>query len=486
MPAAVAVTTILGRLGGANAATIGLLYFALVLVLAAWGGWRVGGAASLLVTLCLNYFFLPPVGTLTVADPANWVALVCLLGGSALAARLVTAAREQAAHAQAKSEELDALYRLSLDLSAAGPRRDALGEAVNRTLAALGARDGALLLPAGPGRFEPAGGIGDPAWHRDSAALLRALASGRPAPAQAAPGPPVTYLPLDVGGAVVGVLLAVEPTASPALLSSAGRLLGLALERERLLAQAARGAALRESEQLKTGLLRALSHDLRTPLTAMRIDAESLAGRLPAGDAAARASLASLSLELERLSRRIDNLLALARLEAGLAQPRPEPLPAQDLFRAACDSQARLLGERRVERRVAADCPDLWVDPSLALEVLANLLENAARAAPPSEPIELAALPDPGSSERVRLEVLDRGPGVPEEVRRRFEAPLGRASEAAAAPDRRAGGLGLEIVHGLVGAIGGGFRLLDRSGGGTVARLELPAAPVVDVPGAPA
>ncbi len=482
MPVAVAGLTALGRLGGANAATVGFVYFTLVLVLAAWGGGVVGGVAAVLVTLCLNYFFLPPFGTLTVADPANWVALVCLLAGSALAARLVTAVREQAEHARARGDELDALYRLSLELSAAGPRRDALGEAVNRTLAAVGARDGTLLLPVGPGRFEPAPGIGEPALHRDSAALLRALASGRPAPAQAAPGPPALYLPLDVGGTAVGALLAVEPAASPALLSSAGRLLGLALERERLLAQAAHGAALRESEQLKTGLLRALSHDLRTPLTAMRIDAESLSGRLPEGDTAAHASLSSLTLELERLSRRIDNLLALARLEAGLAQPRPEPLPPQDLFRAACDSQARLLGQRRIERRVSADCPDLWVDPSLALEVLANLLENAARAAPPSEPIELAAVPDPGSSARVRVEVLDRGPGVPEEVRRRLEAPAGRVPSEAAALDRRAGGLGLEIVQGLVGAVGGAFHLLDRSGGGTVARLELPAAPSAAIP----
>src|SRR5947209_7869066 len=212
------------------------------------------------------------------------------------------------------------------------------------------------------------------------------------------------------------------------------------------------------------------------PLTAMRLEIESLEGRL-ANQPEALASLGGLSLEQERLSRRIDNLLSLARLEAGVARPRPEPVPPFSLFRAARESLSLILAGRPVEVRVEPRCPDAWADPSLALETLVNLLENAARAAPPGEPLELAAGRDPDDRERIRLEVLDRGPGLPPGVKRMLQGArdLRRTADAAAG-DSASGGLGLQIARGLAEANGGSLALLDRPGGGTMARLILPAA----------
>jgi two-component system sensor histidine kinase KdpD len=358
IPFAVALITLVGRWSGANATTAGFLYLLAVLALATWGGWAVGAAASVAATLCFNFFFFPPHGTLTIVDPANWISLISFLAASAIASRLVATARREAAEAQRRRREVETLYE----------------------------------------------------------------------------------------------------------------------ERERLLAEAARLEAVRESEMLKTSLLRALSHDLRTPLTAMRLEIESLDGQL-ADQPEALASVRALSLEQARLARRIDNLLDLARLEAGLARPHPEEVPPSSLFRAAQEGLSLLLAGRPVQVQVGPRCPDLWVDPSLALEIVVNLLENAARAAPPNHPLELAAAADAVAPGRVRVEVRDRGPGVPSEIRSLIEGPHDARRPAADGGGSAAGGLGLRIAASFAEANGGSLALQDRAGGGTVARLDLPAAP---------
>lgn len=440
VPAAVGGVTLACRAAGANEITAGFLLLVAVLGLATWGGWAVGAAASVASTLCLNFFFLPPTGTLTVDEPSNWVALGCFLAASTLVSRLVARARQEAAGALARQRELEVLYDLSYGLFIQKP--GALGEAAARTLQAIGAEGGALLLPGS----EPVI-LGSPL--EIDGTFLEAARSG----SQALRSEGASYIPLQVGRQINGVLLAREPAAPLAVLDPAVRLLALAVERDRLLRETAHLEAVRESDDLKTALLRAVSHDLRTPLTAMRLEIESLERRL-AGRPEALASLRGLSLQQERLTRRIDNLLSLARLEAGLARPHPEPTPAGSLFRAARESLALVLEGREVEVGIQPGCPDLWVDPSVMLEVLVNLLENAARAAPPDRALELAAGPVDG---RVRIEVRDRGPGV----------PRGHAS----------GGLGLRIVRSLAEAGGGSVELLDRPGGGAIARLDLPAAP---------
>lgn len=301
--------------------------------------------ASLAATACYHYFFLPPVGTWTISDPANWVALTVFLLASVLVSRLVANEQRRAEEAEARREEVEALLA----------------------------------------------------------------------------------------------------------------------ERERFLEEQAHHEALKESDAFKTSLLRAVSHDLRTPITAIRLGLERL--RRSAADTP---DVDAVSAETERLSRRIDNLLAAARLDAGATVPRPEPAPPADLFRSALEALPLVLAGRRVTVTVAEDTPDALADPALAVEILANLLENAARAARHDTSIELAAGPDPAGTGRVSLEVRDRGPGIPD----------GLARAAAGGPSSETGrGLGLVICSSLARAMGGTIALLGRTGGGTIARLVLPAAP---------
>jgi two-component system sensor histidine kinase KdpD len=434
VPLVVGGVTLASSAAGANEITASLLLLMAVLGLATWGGWAVGAVASLAATLCLNLFFLPPTGTLTIEE-------ACFLAAATLVSHLVARARQEAAEALNRQRELEVLYDLSFGLFTATP-----GEAAARTLHALGADAGALALSGSEPVF-----LGDPM--KIDGPLLDVARKGSGILEDGG----TSYIPLQIGGHVSGVLVASEPTAPPAVRDPAARLLALAVERERLLRERAHLEAVRESDALKTTLLRAVSHDLRTPLTSIRLEIDSLERRF-ANRPEELASLHGLSVQQERLTRRIDNLLSLARLEAGVARPHPEPTPAGSLFRAAREHLALVLEGRPVEVSIQPGCPDLWTDPSMSLEVLVNLLENAARAAPPDQPLELAAAAVDG---HIRLEVKDRGPGVPARV----------------SGEGLAGGLGLRIADSLATADGGSIELLDRPGGGTIARLALPRAP---------
>ncbi|HEV8632401.1 MAG TPA: DUF4118 domain-containing protein [Thermoanaerobaculia bacterium] len=352
----VAAVTAAGAALQLNQPTMGFLYLLVVLGSSIWGGLLVSMVASVQATACYNFFFFPPLYTLNVEEPENWVALGTFLVTSIAVSRLVVAARVQAERAEQRRREVEALSR----------------------------------------------------------------------------------------------------------------------ERERFLEQQAHLQALRESDELKTSLLRAVSHDLTTPLTAISLHTQALQ-REAAGSGPLAETASSIADETARLWRRIDNLLAMARLEAGHFTPRAEPTPPADLFRAVRENLPLVFNRRPVAVRVEADCPDAQVDPSLALEILVNLVENAHRAAPAQTAIELEARRGAGEAGRIWLEVLDRGPGPDAEV---IPGEPGRAAAASGDGSARRG-LGLEIARGLAKASHGSLSLVNRPEGGAVARLDLPAALIV-------
>ncbi len=458
------MTTALGRLTGANATTIGFVFLVVVLLAALRLGLVASTVASLAATACYNFFFLPPIGTFTIADPANWVALAAFLITSVVVSRLVAREQQRAADADARRAEIEALYDLSIDLFTATNRVGALGEAAGKALKTLGARAGGLALFRNEAtRAEIVGVMGENALHAEDPLVETVGRRGETAEVPAEGGARDVYLPLAVGGKTSGVLVVRGTRADRGALESVGRLVALAVERERFLGERAHLDALKESDALKTSLLRAVSHDLRTPITSIRLGLDRLK-RFPAETAKI---VEDVARETERLSRRIDNLLAMARLDAGTFVPHPEPTPAADLFRATLDALPLALAGRAVDVFVAPQTPDLYVDPTLAVEILANLLENASRAAP-SGTLELAAAPSPRDAARVRLDVLDRGSGVSPDVK--------RAAAGGAPGDAGRAGLGLTICQSLAHALGGSIALVDRPGGGTIARFEVPAA----------
>lgn len=447
-----------------NPPTSALVLQLAVLLLAAWLGTVPGVVAALAATAGMP-FLLPPTGSWRVADPANWVALASFLVVSSVAARLVTRAREQAAAARLREQELATLYELSVGLFTAVElpfSQRALGMAL-RALEAAGG--GFVLFGAELEREERIWSGADDA--RSTAVARRARRASAPLELSTATRRDV-YLPQerDERGEARRVFAVLGTGASLGAVESVGALAALALDHERMLLEAAHVEALRESDEVKTSLLRAISHDLATPFTALALELEALQ-REAADDGRLAARLAGLRRDAALLRRRIENLLAMARIEAGSYAPRPEPVPPADLFRSVRDHLAPVSGGRPIEVSVAADCPDLWVDPSLALEILVNLVDNAHRASPEGLAVELAAAPRDGGA-RLSIEVRDRGAGL---------GASGRALGEVRLADLPARGLGLEICRAFTRASAGELTLVTRPGGGTVARLELPAAP---------
>jgi len=252
-----------------------------------------------------------------------------------------------------------------------------------------------------------------------------------------------------------------------AVLESFCGILGLALGRARLEHEGMLLQALKETDRLRTALLQSVSHDLRTPLTAITASASALREDVPAHER--EALLAGIEHEAERLMRLVANMLDLSRIEAGVLQPRRTLMPVDELLYAAVDDAAAALDGQVVDIDGAAELPPVSVDETMIRQVLVNLLENASRA-DPDDALGLYASSD-GTT--VRLSVVDHGHGVPEAERRRIFEPYYRLRPGKERSDGT--GLGLAISRGFVEAHGGHIRVDPTPGGGATFTVELPA-----------
>jgi two-component system sensor histidine kinase KdpD len=251
-----------------------------------------------------------------------------------------------------------------------------------------------------------------------------------------------------------------------AVLESFCSVLGLALGRARLQREGAVLEAFKETDRLRTALLQSISHDLRTPLTAITAAASTLREDVPPQER--EALLVGIETEAARLTRLVANMLDLSRIEAGALRPRRTRMPVDELLYAAVDDAASALEGHVVDVDGGADLPPVSVDETMIRQVLVNLLENAARA-DPDDAIGLYAASD---GERLRISVVDHGVGVPEAERRRIFEPYYRLRRA---HDRRAGtGLGLAISRGFVEAHGGEITVAPTPGGGASFTVDLP------------
>ena len=456
---AVTAATALAHTAGANSSTAGFLLLIVVLFTATRAGFTAGACTSIAATACFNFWFLPPVGTFHIAATENWAALGAFLIVAGLASRLVAQVREEANRAQAHAREVEAVNVLSVGLLAAAHEQRALAQAATSALLATGARSAGVIVYDN----ETASWL---AWKGEpvpSSLIERAIAAR--ACVQAVSLSEDTdqdlLVPLLVGGESMGMLVSLGSSAARSAVESVAKVLTLAFERERLLREQAHMEALKESEALKGALLGAVAHDLSTPLTAIGFQLHALKRKLAGVEA--YDSVVELETEMLRLRRRIEGLVSIGRLEAGTVAPRPEPVPAADLFRLARESLP--LAARPLEVKIDADCADVYADPSLALEIIVNLLENADRASAAGIPIELVATSEGAT---VKLGVLDRGRGM---------SGVAAGSEVSL-DDVVPRGLGLEIARRFAQASAGSVTLHSRHGGGLAAWVCLPAAPM--------
>jgi two-component system sensor histidine kinase KdpD len=442
-----------------NATTVALAYLLVTLFVASMGDVIVAIATSGLATLCFNFFFLPPIGTLTIADPHNWVALFSFLVVSIVASRLSTTARTRAREALERRNEVTRLFDLTRDILLTTEREGALAVIARHVARRFELDIVAICVPQGDGGWQIHQG-GATAVTLPPAELNRAFAAGAAtiefdARTRTYGGHreilsdqgPVSLTPVRIG------------TRAIALLATAGRLLeagtrdaiagivAIALERSQFLEER-RGAELaRHRAELASALLASLSHDLRTPLTAIRtavtnLDSVSLTEVQRQEQARVAAG------ELDRLTRLFDEILDMARIDAGTVRPRRSWTTPAEVVEAAMSHAAPALAGRDV-RVDAREDQAVEIDPRLAASGLVHLLENAARYAP-AGPIDVRGWTD---AEGLRLDVRDDGPGLePQEIERLFEPFYRGELFRGRVPGT---GMGLAITRGLVAADGG-------------------------------
>jgi two-component system, OmpR family, sensor histidine kinase KdpD len=423
----------------ADPAGLGSLYLIAVIAVAIRRGQVAALAAAVLGVLTLNFFFIEPLHQLTIADSDNVVALGVLLLAALVVGRLAGQSKQRAAEAELRAEQAAAREREAAMLAdAATAFLSGSDDAVAGIARSLeGAGRGELRLEASPVRRPRAG-----------ERSLRLPTETRSAWIYAAGSTGWTDADL-------------ERIARPL-----ARLLDVAVEREETLARGAEAEAARQADAAKTVILHAVSHDLRSPLTAIRTAASGLKDAGTSADERT-ALIEAIEEEADRLTRLIGNLLDLSRIEAGALHPRTDWVDLLDVISTAASHTRKPASAHRLQIELDGELPLVRADASQLERVFSNLIENALRFSPPDQPVRITGGTGAG---KVIIRVVDRGPGVPVSQREAiFKAfHTGNNGEGA--------GLGLAISKGFVEANGGELRLQADAADGTAFAVSFPLA----------
>jgi two-component system sensor histidine kinase KdpD len=424
--------------------------------------------ACLASVLAFNFFFLPPLYTFTISDPENIVSLFFFMAVALIASQLAARVRAQAVVARSRARTTEELYSFSRKLAAAVTLDDLLWATCHQIARMLKVRV-VLLLPEGEKLTVRAGyPPEDRLDEADVAAATWSWRHNREAGRGAGtlPGAKRLFVPIETGRGVLGVV-GLDREAPGAILGPDERRLldsltgqaALAIERIMLASDLDQARLAAESERLRTALLTSISHDLRTPLATILGSATSLTAGGAALDQRNQAELLALIRdEAERLNRFIGNLLDMTRLEAGRLEPNFNPLDLSDAIGTALARAERILAGRRAEVKIEPGLPLLSLDEVLFEHALMNLLDNAAKYAPPGSLIEITAGRAGGA---VQIAVRDEGPGIPQGD---LESIFEKFYRAQGADRRPAGtGLGLAICRGFIEAMGGRIRAANRT-----------------------
>jgi two-component system sensor histidine kinase KdpD len=419
---------------------LGVVYLvAVLLVSSLWGGW-LGAATALASALAFNFFHIPPTGRFTISEGENWVALAVFFVAALVASTLAERARLRTREAHERREEADLAAEMSRLLLRGTSLAEALPVVSRRLAQALELASATIELRAVAGDARRA-----------------ALPLGEPDD--------------PLGTLVVPADLPAEVRArlQERIVPSLEAILGAAIERDALQREVVETSALRRSDVLKTALLRAVSHDLRSPLTAILTTVGALESG-PLSDEERNELVADIEGEAQRLARLVDNLLDMSRLEARTAEPRVEWCSVEEVLQVAIDELA--LGPDTFALAVDAELPLIRADAAQLERAFANLLENSARYSG-GHPVSVRAR---AVGNRVLIRVVDRGPGVPQAEKARIFEPFYRSAEVR--NGHRGSGLGLAIARGFVEANGGRVWVESLPGQGSTFVVELPLEPV--------
>ena len=444
----------------ANATTVALTFLLVVLVVSAnWGFWYAAFLA-VLSTLAFNYFFLPPFGTLTIADPQNWAALFAFLATAVIAGQLSERARREMLRANQRRRELEHLYAFSQRLLTLESVPELLNLAPRHIVETFGGRGAALFVsdrtdvyrsdPAAreieTGRLQSVAGRGEPVIDSDNA---------------------LAYVPLRLGVRSVGAIGISGVTLSHESLEALSTLVAIAIERTRAIENVGKAEAARENEKLRSAILDSVAHEFRTPLTAIKASATSLiAGGLD--ELQQNELFAVINEESDRMDHLVEEATQMARLESKQVELQRAPHDIRDAIDGALRTAAKSIAGHSVRLETADDLPLVEFDMELIVNVLRQLLENAAKYSPRESAIQISV---EKTDSQVIVSVADRGPGIDELEQALIFDKFYRGKDNRYSIQGT--GMGLAIAKAVVEAHGGTIGVTSQLGQGSVFSFTL-------------
>jgi two-component system sensor histidine kinase KdpD len=458
------ITLLCVRVVLVNATTVALAYLLAVLVIATAGGLVEAIAASLVAVTCLNYFFLPPIATFTIADPQNWVALFAFLATAIVASQLSHHVKQRAREAVARQLEMERLYALSRAILLTDAAQPAARQIAHQVAQIFDCRAVALYdrssgethhagpedLPAIEGKLQEVASQGT--QFSDESALT-------------------TVTAIRLGGQPIGSLAMRGVFLPDTALQALANLVAIGLEKERGREAASRAEAARQSQELKSTLMDSIAHEFKTPLTSIKAAASSLRSSPRARPDDERELLIVVEEEADRLDKLVSDAIQMARIEAGSLQLNKQRHPVEWIVSNAIQQMRPLSEGRTLEMHVSGDLPMIDVDAGLMEMVIRQLLDNTLKYTLPASPVSITAR---RVDDAVHISVRDSGPGIPEpEQSRVFEKFFrGRNTRSGVTGT----GMGLAIARQIVRLHGGDIRLRSSVGQGAEFCISLPAA----------
>ena len=459
-----AITLLLFRLLHVNATTAGFFYLVAILGIAAAGGIVESTIASVVAMLCFNFFFMPPTGTLTIADPQNWIALFAFLVTALVASQLSARAKRRTQETIAKQHEIEKLYSLSRALLLADASRPMGQQVVQRVAQAFELPVVAL-------------------YERASSSIYRATERALPdldERLKEAANRSTSFhdersklivTPIRLGGQPIGSLAIEGSSLSDAALHSLLNLVAIGLERAISQDSMNRAEVARESEELKSTLLDAIAHEFQTPLTSIKAVTTGLlsdsAHLLPEQQ---RELIGIADESADRLSKLVTDAIQLARTEGGAFRLKRGVHFVRSLVSAALREMKALSDGRAVKVSLSDDLPPVWVDADMVQMVISHLLENALKYSRSGSPVSVQAQLSEG---RVIVSVADEGPGIAADEQSRIFEKFYRGKN-----DRnlKGTGMGLAIAREIMAAHGQQIWVVSQPGKGSEFFLSLPLA----------